>query len=288
MAPRARRAAIALTGCLLALGPTALASARPASPIAPSSPQAGTAGACRDAKGITVVVDASAFGDGVKVRCAPQPVRSGFDALTKAGFSYQGTTQYPGLLCRIDGEPASDPCHSAPPADAYWAYWHAPRGGDWVYSTSGAGTRVPPAGSVEGWAFGDDAEPTIDPPPPVATTTTTTTAPHPVTTAPAGGSTDTSVAPAAGGTSSTSVDGPASSSSTMTSIGDTTTTSLGAAAAASDEDGSDDQASAVQAPETTDSGSPAGAVAGLVGVVVIGGGALAIARRRRAAEGEPA
>jgi hypothetical protein len=287
MAPRARRAVIALTGCLLALGPTALAGARPANLQAPSSSPAGTAGACRDAKGITVVVDATAFGDGVKVRCAPQPVRSGFDALTKAGFSYQGTTQYPGLLCRIDGEPASDPCHSAPPADAYWAYWHAPRGGDWVYSTSGAGTRVPPAGSVEGWAFGDDAEPSIDPPAPVAPTTTTT-APHPVTTAPAGGSADPSVAPVAGGTSSTSVDGPASTSSTTTSMEDTTTTSLDAAAAASDEEGSDDQASAAQAPATTDGGSPAGAVAGLVGVVVIGGGALAIARRRRATEGEPA
>ena len=73
----------------------------------------------------------------------------------------QGTTQFPGLLCRINGEPASDPCHGAPPPDAYWGYWHAPRGGSWTYSSSGAGSRVPPAGSVEGWSFGDRDEPGI-------------------------------------------------------------------------------------------------------------------------------
>ena len=159
MTSRTRRAALALVGGVVALGSVIVPSA-----ASPAPAPAALAGACTDATGITVVVDFSAFGDGVVVRCAPQPVRSGFDALTRAGFTFAGTTQFPGLLCRINGEPASDPCHGAPPPNAYWGYWHAPRGGSWTYSTSGAGSRVPPAGSVEGWSFGDRDEPGMAPP----------------------------------------------------------------------------------------------------------------------------
>lgn len=148
---------------------------------APATTAAPAAGACADDRGITVVVDLGHFGGGIQVRCAPQPVSSGFEALRKAGFEVTGTQRFPGLLCRIDGKPASDPCVNAPSSGAYWAYWHAPRGGDWTYSTSGA-SRRPPEGSVEGWAFGARVEPGIAPPAPVprpttATTTTTTAAP---------------------------------------------------------------------------------------------------------------
>ena len=142
------------------------------------SPARAPAGACPDRTGITVVVDKTAFGGGVEVRCAAQPVRSGFEALTKAGFSYSGTVRFPGLLCRIDGQPASDPCQGAPPPDAYWAYWHAERGGAWTYSTAGA-ARTPPPGSVEGWAFGAKAAPGAAPPPPHPTTPPTPAAPAP-------------------------------------------------------------------------------------------------------------
>lgn len=162
-------------GALAVLAAVALGSV--ISPLASAAPGAPSgAGACRDDTGITVVVDMTAFGSGIDVRCAAQPVRSGFDALTKAGFTYAGTVRFPGLLCRIDGQPSSDPCQGAPPPDAYWAYWHADRGGAWTYSRAGAG-RTPPAGSVEGWAFGDDAEPGVAPPPAAPAPTPTTTSP---------------------------------------------------------------------------------------------------------------
>ncbi|MFL6206735.1 MAG: hypothetical protein ACJ739_15455 [Acidimicrobiales bacterium] len=282
MPRRAARSTLAVVGALLALGPFAAISA-----AGPATRTASAGGACPDQRGITVVVDASAFGDGVQVRCAPQPVRSGFEALTKAGFTFQGTTQYPGLLCRIDGEPASDPCHSAPPANAYWAYWHAPRGGEWTYSTSGAGSRVPPPGSVEGWAFGDDARPGIDPPPPAETTTTT---------ARAVGRTPTPPRPAAAAAVSPSITvdaGGDPTSSTTTPTSDTTSTSTTARAAAPGRDGIDsddrsrDEAAAAPSPAAGDAGSPAGALVGISAVAAIGGAAVAVARRRRSADGAP-
>jgi hypothetical protein len=141
-----------------------------------------------------VIVDLTHFDRGILVRCAPPPVASGFDALRRVGFEVTGTQRYPGLLCRIDGEPADQQCVQAPPAGAYWAYWHAPRGGDWTYSTSGA-SRRPPAGSVEGWAFGAKAEPAIAPPAPLpASTTTTRPSTSTPTTAPTGALPDSATA----------------------------------------------------------------------------------------------
>lgn len=170
-------------GAVVAVAAAVVPAVAPAASAGARAP--GQTGACQDRTGITVVVDQTAFGGGVEVRCAAQPVESGFDALTKAGFTYTGTIRFPGLLCRIDGQPASDPCQGAPPPDAYWAYWHAERGGAWTYSTSGA-ARTPPPGSVEGWAFGDRAAPGIAPPAPATHPTTTTTPPTTVP-APVGG-----------------------------------------------------------------------------------------------------
>ena len=50
------------------------------------------------------------------------------------------------------------------PASAYWSYWHATRGGKWVYSSTGAGTYKPAPGSAQGWAFGAGKAPSIPPP----------------------------------------------------------------------------------------------------------------------------
>ena len=191
------RVGFALAGALLALGPSSAAVQ-----AAPSHSPTAVGGACTDSTGITVVVDFTRFGGRVEVRCAAQPVRSAFEALTRAGFAYQGTVRFPGLLCRIDGEPATDPCQGAPPPNAYWAYWHAPRGGDWTYSTSGGGSRVPPPGSVEGWAFGDQVEPGIDPPAPLAATATPPPVTRPPTTSatrPPSGSMDSTAPPTSAG-----------------------------------------------------------------------------------------
>ena len=131
--------------------------------------------ACPAGDGVTVVVDFGALGGGVQVRCVMEPVSSGFDALWKAGFTYTGAQRFPGLICRIDGKPADDPCVNAPASDRYWAYWAASRpGGTWSYNELGAGNRTPPPGSVEGWAFSDGCErtPGSGSCEPLATTTT--------------------------------------------------------------------------------------------------------------------
>ncbi len=121
--------------------------------------RAGTAGPCPTlADGVTVVVDHGSLGGGAEVRCAPGEPASGLAALQGAGFSYGFVPGKPGFVCTIDGGP--DPCNGAP-TSAYWAYHHAPRGGGWTYATIGAGTRRPPVGSVEGWAFGDGDAPAL-------------------------------------------------------------------------------------------------------------------------------
>ena len=280
-----RRRGVALAGALLALG--ALPVTHAATPAAAVT----AAGACNDSTGITVVVDLTAFDGGVQVRCAPQPVATGFDALKRAGFTYQGTVRFPGLLCRIDGEPSSDPCQGAPPPNAYWAYWHAPRGGDWTYSTSGAGSRKPPPGSVEGWAFGDEAQPGIDPP--AAPATTTTRPASPTTTRPPTGSGGATPSPGPTGGSAPAVAGATATTTTSSSVSDdgsTTTTSADrkSTAAADDRTGDDELAGAPVSDggSSSDGGSPVGAAVGLV--VALGLGAAGIRSARRRAAGEPA
>mgnify|MGYP001161895361 CR=1 FL=1 len=110
-------------------------------------------GACPEGEGVTVIVSFNELGGGTQVRCAPGEPASGLAALDAAGISWQGATRSPGMLCRIGGQPASDPCVNPPPGSAYWSYWIAPRGGDWCYSSLGPSYRKPPPGTVEGWSF---------------------------------------------------------------------------------------------------------------------------------------
>lgn len=130
--------------------------------------------------GVTVVVDFHQLGGGVVVRCAPGAPADGWEALTGAGFAVRGTTRFPGFVCRIDDRPATDPCVTAAPADAYWSYWNAARGGTWTYSEVGARSRTPPVGSVEAWSFSDETgRPPRIPPPGRPSPATTAPAPRP-------------------------------------------------------------------------------------------------------------
>lgn len=124
------------------------------------------AAACDGTAGVTVVVDFTALGGDVQVRCVRGDPGNGLAALTGAGFSYTFASRQPGFVCRIDGQPTADKdeCVNTSPADASWGYWHAARGGRWQYSNEGAGTYDPPPGSVEGWAFGAKDEPRSAPP----------------------------------------------------------------------------------------------------------------------------
>jgi hypothetical protein len=112
-------------------------------------------------KGVTEVVDFTKLGGKVQTGCDPANPATGLAALTGAGFSYAFVPRYPGFVCTIDKKP--NPCNGAP-ASAYWSYWHAKRGGTWVYSSLGAGTYKPAPGSVQGWAFGAGKAPSIKPP----------------------------------------------------------------------------------------------------------------------------
>ena len=82
-----------------------------------------------------------------------------------AGIAYQTAQRFPGFVCRIAGQPASDPCVNTSPASAYWAYWIAAPGGSWCYSTFGAASRRPPPGTFEGWSFALDRTAAELPPP---------------------------------------------------------------------------------------------------------------------------
>jgi hypothetical protein len=129
---------------------------------------AGTAGACpTTTKGVTVAVDFTAFGGRVQVRCAPGTPTTGVAALQQAGFTPAGTAQY-GLafVFRINNKPApaQQACLTTPPANAYWAYYHANKGATtWTFSTQGASTYKPAQGSIEAWAFGNAATPSKTP-----------------------------------------------------------------------------------------------------------------------------
>jgi hypothetical protein len=148
---------------------------------------------CTDDSGVTVVVDMSAFGGAVIVRCVDGPLSSGYDgwdALSDAGFSPVAPTRAPGFVCRIAGEPAAgrsldipenhdyhEQCVNTPPTSAYWGYWYAPNGGSWTYSSAGAAGHHVIKGGFEGWAFSLNSgahppKPGVAPSHPVAPTTT--------------------------------------------------------------------------------------------------------------------
>lgn len=121
-----------------------------------------SAGPCPGDAGVTIVVDPGDLGGPVQVRCVDSSPANGMKALEAAGYDVETTVRFSGFLCRIDGRPASDPCVGTPPANAYWSYWVADRGGPWCYSDLGATARTPRRGTVEGWSFsrgGDAAAP---------------------------------------------------------------------------------------------------------------------------------
>lgn len=148
-----------------------------------------SAAACSGTSGVTVVVDT---GSSTSIRCASGDPSSAWAALTATGHSVTPVQQFPGAICRIDGYPSSDPCRQMPPSDAYWALFHAKRGGSWTYSSAGAGSHNPAPGTVVGFRFGSGQQPRTAPPAPTATsapkptpaTTTRTTKPRTNTTPP--------------------------------------------------------------------------------------------------------
>jgi hypothetical protein len=200
-----------------------------------------SAAACSGTTGVTVVVDT---GGSTSIRCASGNPSSALAALTGAGFSVTYPQQFPGsVVCRINGFPASDPCVRMPPADAYWAFFHAKRGGGWTYSSSGVASYDPGAGTVVGFRFGSGQQPRVAPPAPSATSApaapttkpaatsapkATTSAPRVTTSAPKTGtsapSTSTGAPPSASKSTASGQPSPSASGSPSASVSPSTTT----------------------------------------------------------------
>jgi len=261
-----------------------------------------SAAACSGTTGVTVVVDT---GSSISTKCASGDPSSALKALTSAGFSVTYPQQYPGsVVCRINGYPASDPCVRMPAAGAYWAFFHAKRGGSWAYSSSGVTSYNPAPGSVVGFRFGSGQQPGIAPPaaPKTSTPTPTKTVPKPkpkpTTAAPkpttpkattpraTAGSTPSaragsaSSAPAAKGQTSSTPSATPSESATASASTSPTASATDTSAATPSETASD-LAAAATSTDADDGGGPGTLIAGAALVALVAGGAGWAAYKRR-------
>jgi hypothetical protein len=114
--------------------------------VLPSGPAA--AQTCSTGDGVSVVADFHELGGGVQTACVPSGGgRTAASLFEAAGFALDFVQRQPGFVCRVSGQPASDPCVNTPPADAYWAlYWSDGNSARWTYATLGAGSQTAPAG----------------------------------------------------------------------------------------------------------------------------------------------
>jgi hypothetical protein len=123
-----------------------------------------TEGWCK-ANGVAIVVDFGAgSGKPAVIRCLASFRGTGWQALEQAGLKPAGTAQYAvGFVCRLANFPpqSRQDCANTPTyAQGVWSYYIAgPRTGNhWMFSGSGAASRKPECGSVEGWVFITEAD----------------------------------------------------------------------------------------------------------------------------------
>ncbi len=296
-----RRLRSRLVGAAAAAGLACAGLAAGASPAA--------AAACSGSTGITVVID---NGSSTSIRCHPGGGTAADALLAVASVEWVATQQ--GFVCRIDGYPskAADACVGTPPASAYWAFFHASRGGSWTYSSQGVRSYYPPAGSVIGFAFGSGGQPGAAPPAPTATSTpkatastrTPTSSPRTTTSSPkstggttssggtstGGGSTSSGTrSGTAGSTATTSSSGKATKKPTATksATGSTTPTSSAAPDATASASGTPSDPPGTLAAEPTSATGSGGTGTLLVAAVLVAllaGGAGWFAWRRRTTE----
>ncbi|WP_157581838.1 MULTISPECIES: hypothetical protein [unclassified Phycicoccus] len=256
---------------------------------------AAQAAACSNTTGVTVVID---YGSSSSTLCAADDT-SAMKVLKKVA-TVVSPVQYPGtVVCKINSVPSDQSCQRMPPASAYWAFFHAPRGGSWTYSSSGVADYDPAPGSVIGFAFGSGGAPSSPPPakaapkpspspsPSSSSSRPPAPKPKPASTTPPRPSSSSSSAGAKPGTTSAagSVTRPGPRPST-TAPGSTTTTAPSGTTTgttpSTDSTGDGANAAAARA-DSTDSGSPTTLLAGLGLVGLVGAGAAYLAIRRRAA-----
>ncbi len=115
-------------------------------PAVPSYADGVASAAC---DGVTVIVDHGPLGGGTEADC--RPAGDDADTLFRAsGYELDYVQQQPTFICRVDGEPANNPCVVTPPQDAYWGLWWSDgESPTWRYATVAAsGLSVPIGGSV--------------------------------------------------------------------------------------------------------------------------------------------
>ncbi|MGA8247490.1 MAG: hypothetical protein WB797_11335, partial [Nocardioides sp.] len=106
------------------------------------------AATCGTANGVTVVVDFHQLGGGAETACDLHGAgRTAATQLSDVGHRLTYVQRQPGFVCRVDGDPSSDPCANTPPSDAYWSLWWSDgRSGKWSYSSAGVASLKVPAG----------------------------------------------------------------------------------------------------------------------------------------------
>jgi hypothetical protein len=173
-----------------------------------SAPVLGVGRACAaSAVHVAVVVDHGA-GAAVSAVCVPASARDNGAIVLATRDSQLGVPppryNASGLLCAIDGTPATGCGEPHNGKYAYWSYWHGANG-QWTYANIGpASTRVS-AGVIEGWRWEPDGAASPNDPPPRASTdasricvtavATTTNTAAPRTTTPTVKAAGTTVAP---------------------------------------------------------------------------------------------
>ena len=159
---------------------------------------------------VPVVVDMGGVSDEAEVSCISVATGSNDADVLSARAKLLGlpSPRYAvsGLLCAIDGYPATGCGQQSGTHYAYWAYFHG--GSSWTYAGEGPASWTVSAGDVEGWRFEPQGSATPADPPPrspsdsetlcpasVPPTTTTTT---PSSTTPSTSPTTTAAAAATG------------------------------------------------------------------------------------------
>jgi hypothetical protein len=120
---------------------------------------------CSAKAGVILAVDFGPWGGPLLRSCGSTPT-TGYALLNQGGWHTAGTEHDgPGFICRISYSgyrhdvqyptPAQQACVQTPPANAYWAFWHAgPGQTSWTYSENGAVGYDPAPGSISLWVFG--------------------------------------------------------------------------------------------------------------------------------------
>ena len=118
---------------------------------------------------VVIVVDATDFGGGSSATCLVVPTgTTGSQLLARRSAELgTGSVRYgsSGLLCAIDGMPATG-CgdHNAGGFD-YWGYFNAPSG-SWAYGNINPFTRRVSDGDIEGWRYVRGGKGSAQDPPP--------------------------------------------------------------------------------------------------------------------------